>query len=558
MDFKRYFQNEEVESLLKEWAERYPALVTLNSIGESYEKRPIWLATLTNKETGPDLEKPAIWVDANIHATEIAGTTTALYIIHNLLDNYGSEPRITRLLNECTFYVLPRLNPDGAALAMAKNPVFVRSGVRAYPWEQKDEGLHEQDIDGDGRILQMRILDPSGDWKISSLEPRLMEKRSPDEHGGIYYRLLSEGMIEKYDGYLIREARPLQGLDFNRNFPFEWRTDGEQHGAGPYPASEAEIRALVNFVTTHLNINVAITYHTFSKVILRPYSTKPDDEMETEDLWTYKRIGARGSELTGYRNVSVYHDFKYHPKEVTTGAFDDWMYDHFGVFAFTIELWDLPTAAGVKDRKFIEWWREHPHEEDVQILKWAEEHAGDGAYIDWYPYEHPQLGHIELGGWDTRYTWRNPPPDIMEQEAAGQFPFILALADMIPHLTIHTLEVNRLEANNYYINLVVENLGFLAVFTSQQGKKRKAIRPVRAEIDLPQGAELVSGKQRVELGHLHGRSRDLSVTAYGASDPTENRARAEWVIQASPGTKFTLNVLSERAGTIRREIVLPD
>jgi len=57
------------------------------------------------------------------------------------------------------------------------------------------------------------------------------------------------------------------------------------------------------------------------------------------------------------------------------------MFDHRGVFAFTIELWDLPTEAGIKDRKFIEWYRDHPHEEDLQILKWADEQIGEQAYV---------------------------------------------------------------------------------------------------------------------------------------------------------------------------------
>ena len=103
-------------------------------------------------------------------------------------------------------------------------------------------------------------------------------------------------MIENFDGYQIKVARPPEGLDFNRNFPFEWRTEGEQHGAGPYPASEPEIKALVDFIATHPNINIAITYHTFSRVILRCYSTKADDEMETDDLWVYKKIGEIGTQ----------------------------------------------------------------------------------------------------------------------------------------------------------------------------------------------------------------------------------------------------------------------
>jgi murein tripeptide amidase MpaA len=556
MDFNRYFNNEELEKILRGWAEEYPQIVALSQLGESFEKRPLWLLTITNRETGDDTTKPALWIDGNIHATEIAGTTTCLYIIHHLLTNYIKDESIKTLIDRSTFYIGPRVNPDGAALAMASNPQYLRSGVRAYPYEEKDEGLHEEDIDGDGRILQIRIPDPGGDWKVSSLDPRLMEKCRPDETEGKFYRLLMEGIINEWDGYIIKEARPFQGLDFNRNFPFEWKPEGEQQGSGPYPASEPEINAVVDFISRHPNISIAITYHTFSRVILRPYSTKPDDDMETEDLWVFQKMGEIGANETGYRCVSTFHDFKYHPKKVTVGAFDDWIYDQLGIYSFTIELWDLPTAAGIENRKFIEWFREHPHEDDLKILQWVEENVGEGYYHKWRPFDHPQLGKVEIGGWDHMYSWRNPPASFMEAEAARNLPFVLSLGNMLPRLSLHTLETTPLGDSSFRINLVINNNGFLPTFTSLQGKKRGAIRPVRAEIDAPEGVKLKAGKRRVELGHLEGRSNKLSVTSTFSMDPTDNRGRAEWVVSGDPGSVIKIKIHGERAGTLTQEVTL--
>jgi murein tripeptide amidase MpaA len=554
--FNHFFTNDELLDLLDEWVVTYPNIIQKNSIGKSHEGRPIWLLTLTNQSTGTDLNKPAIWIDANIHATEITGTTSALYIVYHLLKDYGANEQITRQLDQSVYYIVPRVNPDGAEWAMGTTPRYVRSGVRPYPWEEKDEGLVSQDINGDGKILQMRFLDSNGDWKISSLDPRMMEKRGPDDIGGSYYRLLPEGLVDDYDGFIIKMARPLEGLDFNRNFPFQWRTEGEQQGAGPYPTSEPEIRGLVEFIINHPNINIAITFHTFSRVILRPYSTKSDDDMNTDDLWVFKKIGELGTRITGYRCVSTFHDFKYHPKEVTTGAFDDWMYDHLGVFTYTIELWDLPSEAGIKDRKWIEWWRDHPHEEDLQILRWTDEHAAPDAYVEWQPYDHPQLGKVELGGWNNMYTWRNPPLDFVEAEVKKHYPFMLSLGEMLPHLSIHSLKINKISNNKFHLNLVVENNGFLPSYTSQQSKTRQASRPVRVELEIPDGVVLTSGKQRTELGHLEGRSNKWDVsTPYGES-PTDNRARLEWVIEASPGVKIGIKILSERAGNINCEAIL--
>jgi murein tripeptide amidase MpaA len=558
MDFNHYFTNEEIEEITAAWVKKYPTLVSRSEIGRSYEQRPIWLLTITNQATGSDTEKPAVWIDANIHATELMGSTAALRLADTLITHYGSDSQVTRLLDTGVYYILPRLNPDGAALALAANPSYIRSGVRLYPYTDKEEGLHEEDIDGDGRILQMRIPDPSGDWKISSLDPRLMEKRGPAEHGGSYYRMLPEGLLHDYDGYLIKIARPQQSLDFNRNFPFEWRPENEQEGAGPYPGSELEIKTVLDFIASHPNINLAITFHTYSRVILRPFSSRADEAFETNDLWVYQTLGELGTQTSGYRNVSTFHDFKYHPKEVTSGAFDDWLFDQAGAFTWTIELWDLPDEAGIKERKFIEWYRHHPHEEDLKILKWLDENVGSEGNVEWYPFDHPQLGPVEIGGWNVMYTWRNPPPALAQAEADRVLPFGLLLGDILPRLAIRNLETDKLGENQYHINLVVENTGFLPTYTSEQGKKRNAARPVRVEVELPQDAKLVSGKARLDLGHLQGRSNRLEVSSLWESGQTDNRARAEWVVQAPSGSTINLHILSDRAGALHPSVILPD
>jgi len=154
------------------------------------------------------------------------------------------------------------------------------------------------------------------------------------------------------------------------------------------------------------------------------------------------------------------------------------------------------------------------------------------------------------------YTWRNPPIVYVGQEAERQLPYVLALADMLPHLNIRNLEVTPLGDDNYHLNLVVENNGFLPTNTNAQGKNRQLVRPVRVELELPEGVELVNGKRKVELGHLEGRSNNLSVTAQGAENPTDNRARAEWVIRAPGSASLSVNILSERAGSLKRQVIL--
>jgi murein tripeptide amidase MpaA len=560
--FDTYYRNEQLAQILKSWAEEYPNLLEVSSLGKSYEGREIPFAILTNKKTGPDKEKPGFWMDGNIHATELATSITAMYFLNKMLTRYGKDPQITRIIDEQVVYLAPRLNPDGAALALAESkPLYLRSGTRNYPVEYKRDGLHMQDIDGDGRILQMRVPDPTGDWKVSEKDPRLMVKRNPDEEGGTYYRIFPEGLIENYDGHTILMAPSLQGLDFNRNFPWSWRPEGEQPGAGDYPASEPEVRAIVEFISKHPNLYGAITYHTFSRVILRPFSTKSDDEMDTEDKWVYEVIGEQGTKLTGYPCVSVFHNFKYHPREVITGTFDDWLFDHKGIFGFTIELWDIAAAAGVeeksKQKNFIEWLRKHPIEDDNKIFEFIVKHAPEGL-VPWYEFNHPQLGKVELGGWDRLFTWRNPPCKLLESEIAPQADFAISFISLAPRIRWRTVEVKPVGHGNYHILAIVENLGFLPTHVSNQAKKMKAVRPVRLELELPNGATLASGRMKQEIGHLEGRSNKQDTSYYGpyAASATDNRGKAEWMIYAPQGGLLKICAISERGGTIHYEVDL--
>jgi murein tripeptide amidase MpaA len=80
--FDTYYRYEQLTSFLKQWAEDYPNLCKLESIGQSYEGRDIWLMIVTNFETGPDIEKPAYWADGNIHATEVSASTASLFLLN--------------------------------------------------------------------------------------------------------------------------------------------------------------------------------------------------------------------------------------------------------------------------------------------------------------------------------------------------------------------------------------------------------------------------------------------------------------------------------------------
>jgi murein tripeptide amidase MpaA len=556
VEFNRYYRYDELVNLLRAFEEEFPQLVSLESLGKSYEGRDIFLVTVTQKATGPADSKPAFWCDGNIHASEVSASTAVLYLLHRLVTGYGRDDFVTKCIDTRALYLVPRVCPDGAEWALSERPRIIRSSTRPYPYDEEDfYGIEQEDIDGDGRILQMRVKDPNGNWKISEEEPRLMVRRDPAEYGGEYYRLLPEGRILNYDGFCIRARRRKENLDLNRNFPSHWRLESEQKGAGPYPTSEPEVRAIVDAICKRPNICGALTFHTFSGVHLRPPSDKPDDEIPAEDLWVYQRFGEKGKELTGYPAIANYHEFRYHPREIITGVFDDWMYEHRGVYAWTTELWSPQREAGITDYKYIDWFREHPFEHDKLLLKWSDEVLGGKGYVDWYEFDHPQLGKVELGGWDAMYAWRNPPPPFLEKEVAPHSEWIIWQALASPKLEIHATQVTGEGTGRErvsVIRVVVDNTGWLPTYVTKLAKEKKLTRGVIGEIELSPEMELLAGKLREEGPELEGRSH-LPVMGFGwVNEGTDHRHVFQWTVRGQG--KVKVHVSHERAGKASVEI----
>ncbi len=553
-DFSHYYTHAELQTFLQDLAAAYPQLLQLETIGTSYEGRAIPIALLTNRDTGPALEKPGYWIDANTHAGEVTGSAVACYTIYHLCTAYGDDARVTRLLDQYMVYVLPRITVDGSEKYLT-TPHMLRSSPRLYPHPDERDGLQRDDVNGDGLILQMRYEDPSGAWKTAAADPRIMRRREPDEFGGTYYSLLPEGRIHNYDGYTVPIAPQPEGLDFNRNYPHHWAPENEQRGAGDFPLSEPETRQEVEYWRTHRNINGFLTYHTFAAVILRPYSTDPDEAFPTEDLEIYKLIGERGSEITGYECVSVYHKFRYHPKEVLHGGMDDYAYDHWGWFGFTTELWDAPRAAGVKKDDYIQWGRWHPEEDDLKLMRWNDETLGGRGFHDWQPFDHPQLGRVEIGGWDHKAVWQNAPPEYLPDLCREHCAFTIAHALMAPLLAVRRVDVAPQGGDVYHVTLLLENEGFLPTHTSKKGAERKIVRPIRVELDLPDGASLIMGEADQEVGQLEGRA-NKAFGGFGMPSPTDNQRVVEWVVRAPGGSALKVTARAERAGTVRRTIPL--
>jgi len=535
----KYHTYAEIVELLQAWQAAYPQLATVYPIGKTYEERDIYVIEITNKETGPADDKPAYYIDANFHAGEVTGSAVALYTISYLLENYGTDASVTTLLDQKAFYIIPRVSIDGAELYL-HTPQMLRSSTRLYPYEDEQDGLHPEDINGDGFITQMRVPDPHGNWKVSAHDPRLMVPRAPDDFAGQFYRLYTEGRIKNFDGVEVKPAPPRYGLDINRNAPANWMN---KPSSGPYPFSEPETRTVANFFLSKKNIAGAMSYHTAGGVHLRPPCTKSDDKLAGKDLEYFKAIWERGTEYTGYQQVGVFDGFTRDKQNPMGGIYMDWVYEHQGVLCWSTELWNVAKQAGIEKSDFLSQLKKSPKEleaDGLKLLQWNDRELGGEGFVPWTPFEHPDLGPVEIGGWKTKFVRQNPPEKFLAAECHNNAMFTLVHAHSLPRLGLRKIEVETVGNGFYRVSAGVVNQGYLPTNGSDMAARLNVTRPIVACI-AGQGVTVPAGKAEIEMEHL----------------PGWGEKKVEWLVQAAPGSKAIITVHTPRAGKAQAEVILP-
>ncbi len=111
---------EEIEQELKSLTTQYPEISKMFSIGRSIKNRDLWVVKLS-RDVGIDDDRPEFKYIANMHGDEIVGRELMVKLIKDLLFNYGRDPQITALLDSVQIYIMPSMNPDGAAKSTRGN-----------------------------------------------------------------------------------------------------------------------------------------------------------------------------------------------------------------------------------------------------------------------------------------------------------------------------------------------------------------------------------------------------------------------------------------------------
>jgi len=563
LTFDRYHTADVMYAWLRRWAERHPGIVELYEVGRSYEGRPILQITLTNRATGRKEDKPAAYFEGGRHSGEITSSESVMWLAQHLIENYGRDPRITRLLDTKAITLRPQNNPDGSGLYL-NTAMANRSSVR--PVDNDNDGLLDEDeaddIDGDGVIYQMR-------WKptmtgIDTVRPNMVpDERDPSGRllrparageTGIW-RVMNEGIDNDGDGRFNEDG--IGGLDLHRNYPENWRPDTRgdatgrgwtQGGAGAFPLSEPETRNTVLWLLANPNVSVVNSMDTSVPMHLRPPSTsKSEERMYPEDLRYYQHFDTVGLRITQYPWAGdVYHTYatRNNPNGNPSPLFGhgpDFGYFYYGSIWYGDELWN----GGIEKDE-----NGDNQRDNMDRLIWDDRENNGEGFRRWTPARHPVFGDVEVGGFHPKFFSQNGPPRVLERWASRQALFNLEMALALPELQWGEPSIRRVaqhgDSATYEVRVQVRNTGALPT-ALRQAQLVKIVQEDRLFVTFERGE---GRAPRIVEPALRNGALWLGWIEPGQTKPVTFRVRTYG------GTPVTANLRldSTRGGVLRRAL----
>jgi hypothetical protein len=522
--WNKYYTNQGVADLCTKLAKTYPDLVTMESIGKSYQGRDIYVLTISDKKSRDPGLKPGYWIDGNIHSIELQGTEMALYTAWYLCEMFDENEFIKKLLAEKTFYIAPTINPDGREY-FTSALVPPRSGMA--PRDSDRDGLVDEDgpddLNGDKQISQMRRKSANGTMKIDPKDPRKMIRVEEGEKGE-YEMLGTEGFDNDGDG-LINEDGP-GGPDYNRDWGFNWEPNYIQSGADKYPFSFVENQAVRDFVLKHRNIAGSQSFHNSGGMILRGPSVQGGgaEVFSRADEMALNTIGKTGEKIIpGYKLLIIWKDLY-----TVWGGELDWMYGGMGCYVYSNELW-TPYLM------FYDSTYSDQYEFDKLLLF-------EDAFIPWQKTTHPTYGEIEVGGFKKNFG-RLHPGFMIETDAHRNAAFCIYNASQLPVLEVTNIKVKNLEGGLKEVTASVENKKILSTHSGSN---------IRYKIDPPdyvtlEGGTVIAGMIVDDI--LQNRTREQKKNPQRmelTNIPGNSKIDLKWIVKG--GSKFTIKVESVKGG----------
>ncbi|MEV3977068.1 M14 family zinc carboxypeptidase [Nonomuraea sp. NPDC049758] len=261
----------------------HPGIMSQSTFGTSYEGRPMRLVKISDN-VGTDEAEPEVLFTAHQHAREHLTVEMALYIMHLLADNYGTDARITNLVNTREIWIMPDLNPDG------------------------------------------------GEYDIASGTYRSWRKnRQPNSGSSAVGTDLNRNWAYQW-GCCGGSSGSTSSETYR----------------GASAESAPEVKAAADWVRSRVvggvqQIRTNLDWHTYSELVLWPYGYTYNDTapgLTQDDRDAHATLGQNMAGTNGYtpeQSSDLY---------ITDGTIDDWMWGQYKIFSFTFEMYPVGASPG--------------------------------------------------------------------------------------------------------------------------------------------------------------------------------------------------------------------
>jgi hypothetical protein len=312
---------------------------------------------------------------------------------------------------------------------------------------------------------------------------------------------------------------------------------------------------VAEFLLAHPNVTGVVNHHMAGNFLYIPPTNKnfnpitgEETAMPREDAAYFDIFGKKYSEIINDQPVRPVLGRGAPPRQgAIWGVMIGWAYDHYGVYSYVPEMGSLaPFCDYDKDKRASQ----------EEMLRWNDEKLDGKIFIDWKSYDHPQLGKVEIGGFvrklynPKRKSYTSlmcyPSPEF-EDFLAKHTKWNLYLAAQSPLVRITEVKIHKGDAQYVKISAKIRNQGFLPTNVTQQAIANQTAKTVKVLITL-EGAEMVMGKEKVDLGHLPGHT---------SLDPSPIQT-VEWMVKTTGkgNPTATIKVTSEKGGTHAKVIAL--
>lgn len=517
-----------------------PERCELAPLGRSRAGREIWYLRVGSEPA--ERARPAVLVVANLEGPELFSSSIALALAERAVR--AEDDAAKAFVANTTLFVIPRLDVDAAEARFARPLAEVLASGQGVD-DDRDGREGEDppaDVDGDGRITLLRVVDPEGEWIEDPLEPRALVRadRTKGERGR--FKLWPEGRDLDHDERIAEDAQ--QDAWLNANFPQGWK-EHDPH-AGLFATDEPGARALCDFVLAHPELAAIVTLGGIDDLVEKPKIAKGGDGIPQGwiegDANVLAEVGKRYAELTENKTKGTRDD---------AGSFQAWAYAQRGLWVFAANPWDLPLEAPKKSddsaRK-----EDAPKEpappaagkpekparepsDDAKRLKWIDATGESERFVAWRPFTHPELGAVEIGGF-APYARVEPPLGERATIAAKHGDFVLSLGALLPRVAAVEFTAKALGADVWEVRAAIENPSFLPL-SSAAARRNSAVRPARVTLELRDGDELLAGARRELVRELEGSG---------------GRREFRWLVRTRAPRALALEVDTDNAGLVRR------